>query len=451
MENELSGSSEDRLAQFAATLRIEDIPDAVLHEAKRSLVNVFATALAGCNEEAVDIAVRTMAPLTGPRTSTLIGRSEGGDAALAAFVNAMSANIFDYDDTHEATIIHPAAPVFSALFAHAETTPVTGKDLLRAFVIGGEVECRIGNAVSPYHYGHGWHITSTCGVFGAAAGIGALLGLDSGQMTHAMSVAASQSAGLVDTLGTMAKSVSVGGAARNGLVSARLAASDFSGPPAPLTGPRGYLHVYGDAPRAEALDAALGTAWEIATNTYKPYPVGVVLNPVIDACLALREEEALSLEKVASIELTGHPLLRERTDRPDVSRGRQSQVSAQHAIAIALSRGRAGLDEFSDAAVAETLNAGRPAIQFHDEPGRDVASVRVLVHTRDGKTLSRDIDAALGSRSNPLSDDQLESKLEALSRHSGFKGDHKRLADAIWSIEKMDDAGEVVRLAAQKN
>src|SRR3546814_583626 len=179
-------SPEQRLADFAAELRLEDVPERVRHEARRSLVNVFATALAGCREPAVDIVVATSAPCTGPRAATLIGRSEGGDAGLAAFVNAMSANIFDFDDTHQATVLHPAAPVFAALFAQAESTPVSGAELLRGFVIGGEVECRIANAMSPYHYAHGWHITSTCGVFGAAAGVGALLRLDAARMLHAL-------------------------------------------------------------------------------------------------------------------------------------------------------------------------------------------------------------------------------------------------------------------------
>jgi 2-methylcitrate dehydratase PrpD len=325
-----------KLARFAAELRIGDIPENVLKEARRSLVNVFATALAGCREEAIDIAVSSLATLSGPRTSTLVGRGEGGDAAHAAFINAMSANIFDFDDTHEATIIHPAAPVISALFAHAETQRVTGSDLLRAFVIGGEVECRIGNAVSPYHYAHGWHITSTCGVFGAAAGVGALLGINSAQMVHAFSIAAVQSCGLVDALGTMAKSVSVGNAARYGLISARLARSAFSGSAQPLSGPRGYLNVYADEPHPTALDHDLGTTWEIAANTYKPYPVGVVLNPVIDACLQLRQREGLKPDDIATFEITGHPLLRQRTDRPDVTTGRESQVSAQHALAIVM-------------------------------------------------------------------------------------------------------------------
>lgn len=437
---------EQQLAGFAAGLASADIPDAVLHEAKRSLVNVFATALAGSREPAVEIALATMLPHSGEPSCSLVGRAERADAPLAAFVNAMGANIFDFDDTHEATIIHPASIVFAALFAQAEAARCSGAELLRAFVIGGEVECRMGNALTPWHYARGWHITSTCGVFGAAAGVGALLGLDANRMLHALGIGAVQTSGLVEALGTMAKSVSVGNAARNGQLSAALAASDFTGPESPLSGARGWLRVHSDQPRFEALTDGLGAEWEIAKNTYKPYPVGVVLNPVLDACLDLRESDGLALEQLASITLTGHPLLRQRTDRPGVRTGRESQVSCQHAIAIALLRGRAGLDEFGDEAVAETLRLGRPEIEFRDQEGRDVASVDMVLRTRDGRELHRSIDAARGSRRRPLTDAELEEKLQTLAARVAFAGT-RRLIDAIWSIDQIDDAGEIMRLA----
>ncbi|HUF87534.1 MAG TPA: MmgE/PrpD family protein [Thermohalobaculum sp.] len=439
--------AEARLAAFGAELRREDIPPAVRHEARRSLVNIFATALAGSHEPAVDIALATLAPFSGAGTGSLVGRSERVDAPLAAFVNAMSANIFDFDDTHEATIIHPAAIVFAALFAQGEASPVSGASLLRAFVIGGEVECRIGNALTPWHYARGWHITSTCGVFGAAAGVGALLGLDRDRMLHAFAAAAVQSSGLVDALGTMAKSLGVGGAARNGLLAARLAEAGLLGPSAPLSGARGFLRVYGGEPRLGALTDGLGRDWEIAKNTYKPYPAGVVLTPLIDACLDLREREGLTFEDVAAVEVTAHPLLRERTDRPAVRTGREAQVSAQHAVAIVLKRGAAGLDEFSDAAAAETLRAGRPVIAFHDDSARDVASAEIVIDTRDGGRLRREVAAARGSRGNPLTDAELEAKLEKLARHVHFPGDPARLAHAIWAIEDLADASALVRLA----
>lgn len=447
MEQAEAGDAGAALCEFAASLRWEDIPDRVRHEAKRSLLNIFATALAGCREAAVGITLDTLIPYSGPASSTVVGRTERADAPTAAFVNAMGSNIFDFDDTHEATIIHPASVVFAPIFARAEAVPFSGAEALRAFVIGGEVECRIGNAVSPYHYTHGWHITSTCGVFGAAAACGALSGLDARRMSDAFSVAAAQSSGLVDTLGTMAKSASVGGAARNGLIAADLAGRGFSGPARPLTGARGYLSVYADSPRVEALAGDLGRRWEIADNAYKPYPVGVVLNPVLDACLELYRDAGVRADDIARVELTGHPLLRQRTDRPEVSTGRESQVSAHHAIAVVLRRGRAGLDEFTDAAVAETARLGRPEISFHDEAGRDVASAVVTIHMKDGRAHTRQIAAAQGSRTNPLSDGALEEKMRTLAAGAGFAGDVERLIGAIWSLDSLEDAGAVARLA----
>lgn len=440
---------EDELCAFAATTRFPELPPEVLHEAKRSLVNIFATAFAGCGEPAVEIALATMKPWSGRATASLVGRVELVDAPLAAFANAMAANIFDFDDTHEATIIHPAAVLLGALFAVAEERGATGEDLLRAFVIGGEVQCRIGNAATPGHYARGWHVTSTCGVFGAAAGVGVLLGLDRSRMREALATAAVQSSGLVEALGTMSKSVSVGNAARNGLLAAALAENGFTGPSAAFSGQRGWLRVVSDAPDFTVLLDGLGSEWEIAKNTYKPYPVGVVLNPVLDACAALTVEDGLKLSDVASVELTGHPLLAQRTDRPDVATGREAQVSAQHAIAISLLRGRAGLDEFDDDAVAETRSFGRPAVTFQNDPDRSIASVRMVVRTRHGQELSREIKASRGSQSNPLTDADLEEKFENLSKRvrMGANWDGRQLIDALWGLEKVDQAGSVMRFA----
>jgi len=439
---------EARVAAFAAGLAYDDIPAAVRHEAKRAILNIFATALAGSREPAIDTALGTMTPYSPGGGVSLVGRAERADPLLAAFLNAMAANIFDFDDNHPPTIIHPAAPLAPALFAFAEANPRSGRDVIRAFVLGGEIECRIGNAMSPYHYARGWHITSTCGIFGAAFGVGALLGLDPRQYVWALANAAAQSAGLVETLGTMAKSLSVGNAARQGMMAALLAKDGFSGPAGPLTGERGFLRVYGDPPDISALTDGLGDHWEIATNTYKPYPAGVVLNPVLDACLEVAARPGFQASDVVSIELTGHPLLRQRTDRPNVATGRESQVSAQHAVAIALKRGKAGLDEFTDVAVAETLRDGRPEITFHDDPAMDIAEAVFRATLRDGARLETRVAAARGAPENPLSDAEIEAKLKALAERVGFAQPLGPLIDAVWALDAAEDAGAVSRLAA---
>ena len=439
-----------RLAEFLAAARWEDIPSEVRHEAKRSLMNYFATGLGGCSDAAVATASAVLARFAGSATATVVGRRERSDMLSAAFLNAMSANVFDFDDTHARTIIHPTAPVAPALFALAETSRMTGQQLLLAFVLGVEAECRIGNAISPGHYQRGWHITSTCGVFGAAVAIGRILGLDAERMKWALGNASAQASGLVETLGSMSKSISVGNAARNGLVSALLAEQNFFGPDRPLEGARGFLRVTGENPDFSCITQGLGEQWELLSNAYKPYPCGVVLNPVIEACLELSKKPELSIAAIERIEITGHPLLRERTDRAHVVTGREAQVSAQHAVAVALTRGRAGLAEFSDACVAEpALRALGGKVAFVDDANYAVESARVTIRMGPARPpLSCLIEQARGSTARPLSDVDLEQKLKDLALYGKSGCDPQPLIAAIWALDGAADAGALMPLAA---
>src|SRR5437764_10860997 len=158
-----------QLAAFVAGSRWEEIPAAGRHEGMRSLLNFVGCALGGCRDEAVELAVKVLAPYFGPAQAGIIGRGERPDALNAAFLNAAAANVLEYDDTHLPTVIHPAAPVVPGLLALSDTRPVSGQALLHALVLGIEVECRVGLGVMPTHYRRGWHITATCGIFGAAA------------------------------------------------------------------------------------------------------------------------------------------------------------------------------------------------------------------------------------------------------------------------------------------
>jgi 2-methylcitrate dehydratase PrpD len=439
------------LARLVAESRWADIPDSVRHEAKRSLLNYFAVALGGCTDPTIAKAAGVMHRFRANEAATVIGRNERTDMLNAAALNAMSANVYDFDDTHIPTIIHPTAPVASALLALAEArtqlTPISGTQWLHAFVLGVEIECRIGNAISPGHYNRGWHITSTCGVFGAAAAAGRALGLTAQQLGWAFGSASAQACGLVETLGTMSKSMSVGNAARNGLLSALLAEADFDGPAAPLEGVRGFLNVTGDNPDFAGLTEGLGQHWELSKNTYKPYPCGVVLNPVIDACLALHADPALALRHITRIEVVGHPLLRQRTDRPGVRTGRESQVSAQHAVPIALTTGRAGLEEFSDTAVARAdVQALGRKVCFTDDASLSIDAARVIITQTSGETLTSEFDFARGSLHKPLTDSEIENKLRALCRYGRSGCAPEPLIDAVWGLDGTADVSVLMGL-----
>jgi len=193
------------LAQFVIDSQYGDIAKPVKHEAVRSVLNWLGCAVGGSHHETIDIALRALAPFSGPAQASVLGRSERLDIMHAALINGISSHVFDFDDTHLKTVIHPSGPVASALLALAELRPMSGADFLHAFILGVEVECRIGNAVYPSHYDVGWHITGTAGVFGAAAAVGRVLKLNLQQMTWALGIAATQSSGLREMFGTMCK------------------------------------------------------------------------------------------------------------------------------------------------------------------------------------------------------------------------------------------------------
>lgn len=437
------------LAHFVQNCCWDDIPEVVRHEAKRSLLNYFSTALSACFDPTIERAARVYGRFSVGPQATVIGRGQRLDMLTAAALNTMAANVFDFDDTHIPTIIHPTAPVAPAVFAWSETQRTSGIELLLGFILGVEAECRIGNAVSPGHYARGWHITSTCGVFGSALATGKLLRLSAQQLVWALGSASAQASGLVETLGTMSKSVSMGNAARNGMLSAFLAQQDFDGPAQPLEGVRGFLNVTAETPDCQSIVSDLGVRWEILNNTYKPFPCGVVLNPVIEACLGLSQHPELmqqGLEAVERIELIGHPLLRQRTDRPHVTTGRESQVSAQHAVAVSLTRGKAGLAEFSDQAVSDTsLRALGAKVAFVDDASFAVEAATVKLHLRGGQRLEVAIDIARGARGKPLSDQDIENKVRTLCEYGGSGCNPEPLIDAVWSMDRAADVGQLMQ------
>jgi 2-methylcitrate dehydratase PrpD len=339
--------------------------------------------------------------------------------------------------------------VAPALLALAELRQVSGPDLLLAFVLGNEIQARIGLAISPSHYSKGWHITSTCGVFGAASGAGKLLGLDERQMVWALGTASTQSSGLCECLGTPAKSVSVGNAARNGLWSALLAEKGFDGPPEPLAGVQGFYHAMGETPDLSVVTDGLGESWEILATSYKPYPCGFVIHPVLDCVLDWRRDNPAA--EVTRVVVSGNPLLSDRTDRPDISTGREAQVSVQHAVAAALVTGKAGLDQFTDACVRDAkVLALRSRVEVLRDTAFSTIAAAVEITTADGKTHKLSQPAARGGDVNPMSDRDLEEKLRVAASGWDPRHDIAPLIDAVWALDKSADVSKLASLAVPR-
>jgi 2-methylcitrate dehydratase PrpD len=439
----------ESLAKFVVDTRFDDLPPPAIHQAKRSLMNFFAVALTGCRNPTFETAFASLAMFSGGRAAALVGRRERIDALSAAFLNAAGANVLDFCDTHVPTAIHPTAPLAPPLLALGELQTVSGRDLILAFVLGQEVECRIGLAISPSHYNRGWHITTTCGVFGAAAGSGKLVALDERQMVWALGTAATQASGLCECLGTPAKSVGVGNAARNGLWAALLAARNFAGPAEPLNGKQGYYNALAETPDLAAITRDLGKTFEIMATSYKPYPCGFVMHAALDCVLDWRRDNPDAV--VTKVLVTGNPLLGIRTDRPTISNSAQSQVSVQHGVAAALVTGKAGVEHFSDACVNDpAVVALRGKVEVARDPSFSTVSSSVAITTADGTTHRLSQPAARGSDSNPMSDKDLEAKLRDSAADWNPGHDITPLIDAIWNLDRSADVAKLAALTVPR-
>jgi 2-methylcitrate dehydratase PrpD len=339
------------LARYIVNARYDDLPANVRKEGARTLLNWVGVAVGGSHHETVDRAVAALSPFSGPKQASLLGRPERFDIMTTAFINGVSSHIFDFDDTHLKTVIHPAGPVVSAILALSEYRPVSGKDFLNALVLGVETECRIGNAVYPNHYDVGWHITGTAGAFGAAAAAGKILGLTEQQMVWALGLAASQPVGLRESFGSMNKSFNPGRAANNGLFAALLAARDYTSSEGMIEAKRGWANTISTKQDYREITEGLGQRYEAALNTYKPFACGIVIHPAIDAAIQLRNQNSLNADMIDNIALKVHPLVLELTGKKTPQIGLEGKFSVYHSVAVAIIDGTAGERQYSDRAV----------------------------------------------------------------------------------------------------
>jgi 2-methylcitrate dehydratase PrpD len=436
------------LAGFAVKATHEGITDRTRREAVRTFVNWLGCAIGGARHPAVGIALDTLGPYAGPAAFTVPGRDAKADLFGATLAMGIASHVFDFDDTHLKTIIHPAGPVASALLPLAERDRLSGRAFLEALIVGVEVECRLGNAVYPQHYDVGWHITGTTGVFGAAAAASRVLGLDPDQATYALGIAATQSSGFREMFGSMCKSFHVGAAAKNGLMAALLAQRGFTSSTRGIEAPRGFANVMSTKRDYDEIYTDLGTRWESELNTYKPFACGIVIHPAIDGAVQISRESGIPAEEVASVELTVHPLVLELTGNKAPKTGLQSKFSVFHAAAAGFIHLRAGEHEFSDEVVADPrVVALRDRITAAVGQGIREDEVRIVLTARDGRRIEKHVAHAIGSLERPMTDDDVAAKFLDLAEPVIGPDAARRALEAAWAVERSSDLTQLLAIA----
>lgn len=436
------------LATWLTTNRLADIPEGVRHEARRALLNYVGCAIGGAREDAVDIAIKTLSPYSGPPTARVLGRKERFDPLRAALMNGIASHVHDYDDTTPKNYIHPSSPVLSALFSYASVHRVPGDAFMHAFILGFEATSRIGNAVYPAHYDVGWHITGTAGTFGAAVGIAHLMKLPVQNMIWTIGLAATQAAGIREMFGSMGKAFHPGRAAESGYLAALLASNGFTSGIHGLEGPRGFAAVQAATYDLAKVTSHLGRDFDLRENTYKPYPCGIVIHPTIEACSNLKAEHGFAPDAIREVKLTVAPLVLDLCNKKHIEVGLEGKFSVFHAAAIGLVRGRGGLREFTDETVnAPEIKRVRELTVAAGDPSIAEDAVKVEVGLADGRRLSIYNEHAIGNIARPMSDQQLEDKFRDQATLVLPKRQVDDLIAMCWKADSLKDCRDLVTAA----
>ncbi|WP_413705209.1 MmgE/PrpD family protein [Pseudomonas sp. Pseusp16] len=433
-----------RLAQFCVDTRFEDLPTALVEQAKRHILDTFGATLAGADSEVAKTARQVFEDETG---DTLVwGTRQRVGAAQAAMLNGIAAHALELDDTGGCD--HSGAVVLPAVMAAVSMTgqPVSGHEFITAVVIGYEVGRRVLEACGGYsaHNGAGWHSTATCGVFGAAAASARIFRLNAGQTLSALGIAGSFSGGLWAFIhdGSQSKKLHSGRAAEGGLLAARFAQQGISGPTRLFEDVwGGFLQTLAAATSTpEALDADLGTVWKLARCSIKPYASCRGTHSAIDALGLLLDQLNVPVDQVEDIQVSLCGFLQDMCGGQDVGTLAAAQMSLAYALAARLVHGHCRLQAYDDEArndprIVQWMSRIRLEVDPQlSEDGEPVVTLRTV----DGRQASLCVEVPLGAPGNPLSDVALEEKFFSLAMRVMSRERVEELLGQLWRIEELE-------------
>lgn len=443
-----------RLAKFCVDTRFEDLPPALVEQAKRHILDTFGATLAGADSEVAKTARQVFEDETGD-TLVWSTRQRVG-AAQAAMLNGIAAHALELDDTggcdHSGAVVLPA--VMAAVSMAGQ--PVSGREFITAVVIGYEVGRRVLEACGGYsaHNGAGWHSTATCGVFGAAAASARIFRLNAGQTLSALGIAGSFSGGLWAFIhdGSQSKKLHSGRAAEGGLLAARFAQQGISGPTRLFEDVwGGFLQTLASATSSpEALDADLGAVWKLARCSIKPYASCRGTHSAIDALGLLLDQLNVPVDQVEDIQVSLCSFLKDMCGGQDVGTLAAAQMSLTYALAARLVHGHCRLQAYDDEArndprIVQWMSRIRLEVDpLLSEDGEPVVTLRTV----DGRQASLCVEVPLGAPGNPLSDELLAEKFFSLATRVMPREQAQALFEQLCRLDALESVRSLDRWMA---
>ncbi|MSQ25174.1 MAG: MmgE/PrpD family protein [Dehalococcoidia bacterium] len=443
-----------QLSEFVAATNFQDLPPPVVDTARVLLLDNLAAGFAGASQPWTAMVGQMARDQAQDGACTVFGQPWRLPPSYAALVNGTAISAFEVDHAYVEGSAHPSAAVFPAVLAIAERDGASGASLLLAMALGYEVLCRVGRAATrAVEDIRGFHGPGTNAAFGAAAGVSKLLGLPATEVNHALGIAGSHGAGLLEFAreGAMTKRLHVGRGSQMGLESALLAARGFTGPTAVLEGEHGFLRVYSPSPRPELLTEGLGTTWVFRDTTVKAYPCHISFHAVIEGIMRLRREHGVDAKGVERVKVAGGPWMMERrhADRaPATVLG--GQYSLPFSLAVALARGMDDPAVFDPGVLADpvvrelarTVELEADGTRFVRNPGMPAAEITL---TRAGHTHTLVVTDWKGAPSDPCTFADISDKFR---RYAGGAATRAQIEEIVASVARLEEVRDVRPLAA---
>jgi len=450
-----------KLAEFAHGLTYEAIPTEVRERCKQLILDLAGNIVRARHDAESTKSVVNMLRRLGYTYGdcTVLGDGETYSAPGAAMLNGTLAHSLDFDDTHAAGSIHSGAPITPAVFAAAELVGASGKQVIAAIVAGYEIQIRLSLALGPSdHYDRGYHPTATCGIFGAAAAAGKILGLNADELESAFGIALSQSAGSMQFLheGGWTKRSHVGQAAMNGLIAATMAQEGFKGAVDAFEGDAGFFHAY--APNANperAIDGLMST-WETMNVGVKPYPSCRYSHAPLDALIELQSKHGIEPGDIKSVVVgvseTGWKII---GDPEDQKHNPKSVVDGQFSMpfcaAVGLRTGGLKWDDYELHLKNPDTLAMCKRIETRIDEKADAAfpdnmAGSVSIECATG-TFTAYVETPKGEPDNFLTNNELMDKFAGLAAPYIEQRSLRELSSGILGLEAVEDMGNLLKFS----
>lgn len=446
----------EKLTDFVLRTRYEDISEDARHKAKQCILDTLGVTLAGSKDPIQKPVLDYLREIGGKEQSTVIGFGMKTSAPHAAFANGIFGHVLDFDDYTFSFIGHATVVVVPVILALGELLKSSGKDLLTAFLIGTEVQWKVGEALVSYgnHYDKGWHSSGTVGTLGAAAAAGKLLQLDSERMANAFSIAASEASGMREQFGTMTKSFHVGRAADNGITAALLAKGGFTGAKTALDGDTGMFRLMADEYDLSKING-LGKPWGLLDPDsrrgviFKLYPCCGSGDGVNDGIFSLIEEYNIRAEDVESVECFAHEKKFRNLRYHHPQTGLEAKFSLEYWMAAALLERNLGLEQFTDEKVQRPeVQEFMKRVRFSGLPKiKERYPIKIKINLRNGASYVRTFWPPRASPENPPTDKELIDKYIDCSNWYGLPQDKiEKSIETIMRLEELEDANQLLAM-----